>query len=238
VDVLDLHWYSEIRANNIRITTQDTSDAVVAARLQAPRSLWDNNYIENSFITANGSGPIRLIRRMKEKISTFYPNTQLAITEYYYGAGAHISGGIAQADVLGIFGREGVFAANMWRLGGTSDAFIFGAFDMFNNFDSPAGVFGNTSIQAQNPQIEQTSVYASVDQGDPNRMVVVMINKTTTSKSAQLNITHPVNFSLAKVYQLTANSSVPQRKSDLSVTNNSVISVMPPLSVSTIVLTN
>ena len=39
---------------------------------------------------------------------------KIAITEYNYGGNNHISGAIAQADVLGIFGREGVFAANFW----------------------------------------------------------------------------------------------------------------------------
>ena len=39
------------------------------------------------------------------------PDSKLAITEYNYGAGNHISGAIAQADVLGIFGRQELFAA-------------------------------------------------------------------------------------------------------------------------------
>ena len=41
LDVLDLHWYPEATGNGVRITNDDTSPAVVAARLQAPRSLWD-----------------------------------------------------------------------------------------------------------------------------------------------------------------------------------------------------
>ena len=44
------------------------------------------------------------------KIAAHYPGTKLSISEYNYGAGGDISGGIAQADVLGVFGREGLFS--------------------------------------------------------------------------------------------------------------------------------
>jgi len=39
VDVLDMHWYPEASGGGIRITGSDTSEAVVAARLQAPWSI-------------------------------------------------------------------------------------------------------------------------------------------------------------------------------------------------------
>jgi hypothetical protein len=38
------------------------------------------------------------------------------VTEWWYGRGGDISGGIAVADVLGLFAREGVYAATMWNL--------------------------------------------------------------------------------------------------------------------------
>ncbi len=38
------------------------------------------------------------------------------MTEWWYGRGGDISGGIAVADVLGLFAREGVYAATMWNL--------------------------------------------------------------------------------------------------------------------------
>ncbi len=54
MDVLDLHWYPEAQGNGTRITAGgefDTSPAVVEARVQAPRSLWDATYFEDSYIT-------------------------------------------------------------------------------------------------------------------------------------------------------------------------------------------
>ncbi len=50
----------------------------------------------------------------RRRIAARYPGTKLAMTEYNFGAGDHISGGLAQADVLGIFGREGLYLANYW----------------------------------------------------------------------------------------------------------------------------
>jgi hypothetical protein len=121
LDVLDVHWYPEAQGGGVRITDDNATAAVVAARKQAPRSLWDPTYTEKSWITDCCSGPIRLLPWIKDKIAANYPGTRLAITEYNYGAGGHISGGIAQADVLGIFGREGLFAATQWRLSNSND---------------------------------------------------------------------------------------------------------------------
>ena len=120
MDVLDLHWYPEARGGGARVIEDNNGPAVAAARVQAPRSLWDPSYVETSWISLDArAGAIRLIPRMKEKIAAHYPGTGLAVTEYNYGGGGHISGALAQADVLGILGREGVFAARTawcwWR---------------------------------------------------------------------------------------------------------------------------
>ena len=101
--VLDLHWYPEAQGGGNpstglgakRITLGDTSPDSVEARVQAPRSLWDPTYVEKSWITqySTKGQPIQLIPWLQAKIDRRYPGTQLAFTEYDYGAGDHISGG-------------------------------------------------------------------------------------------------------------------------------------------------
>ncbi len=238
VDVLDLHWYPEATGGGVRITDDSAAAAVAAARVQAPRSLWDPTYTETSWITQwSTGGPIRLIPRMKDKISAKYPGTKLAFTEYYYGGGGDISGAIAQADVLGIFGSEDVFAATLWHLGSTSDAFINGGFRMFRNYDGASGAFGNTSVAASTTNAANTSVYASVDAGSPNRLVVIAINKTGVAVSAGISVTHTALFTKAEVYQLTSVSSTPVKLADLPITAiNAFVYVMPANSVTTLVL--
>jgi hypothetical protein len=237
LDVLDVHWYPEAQGGGVRITGDDTTAAVVDARKQAPRSLWDPTYTETSWITQSSTnGPIRLLPRLKDKISTYYPNTRLSVTEYNYGAGGHISGGIAQADVLGIFGRENLFAATLWRLSANND-FIYGGFDMFRNYDGANGSFGDTSIRATTSDLSGATVYASVNSGNANRMVLVAINKSDAAQTAGIAITHTAQFHTVQVYQLAGANSAPQRQADINITlTNAFQYTMPANSVTTLVL--
>ncbi len=237
LDVLDVHWYPEAQGGGVRVTEDNTTPAVVAARKQAPRSLWDTNYTETSWITQFSTlGPIRLLPRLKDKIAANYPGTRLAITEYNYGAGGHISGGIAQADVLGIFGREGVFAANLWPLSSNND-FIHGAFEIFRNYDGANGSFGDTSVRATNSDVAAASVYASVNSGNANRMVVVVINKLESVQTAGITVTHSTQFHTAQVYELSGSNSQPQRRADITfAAGNAFQYSMPANSVTTLVL--
>ena len=237
LDVLDLHWYPEARGGGVRIFGEDNSAVVAAARMQAPRSLWDPTYVETSWITAdNGGQPLRLIPSMKEKIAAHYPGTELGFTEYYFGGGAHISGAIAQADVLGIFGREGVHSAALWCM--SSDAsYLTAAFAMFRSYDGAGGSFGDLSVQATTTDVTATSVYASVDSTSPNRVVLVLINKANTPKVAALTLSHGTALSRAEVYQLTSATPNPTRGTDLVLTQpNALRYTMPANSVSTLVL--
>jgi hypothetical protein len=237
LDVLDLHWYPEAKGGGVRVIGEDTSPAVVAARVQAPRSLWDPTYVESSWITSyTGNQALKLIPEMQAKIAANYPGTELAFTEYYYGGGNHISGGVAQADVLGIFGRDGVFAATLWPMS-ENIPYITGAFAMFRSFDGAGGAFGDTSVSATTTDLDASSVYASVDTTNPDRVVLVVINKATTAKTAALTVAHAASFSRARVYQLVSGAPVPTRAADLApAATNAFRYTMPAMSVSTLVL--
>jgi hypothetical protein len=237
MDVIDLHWYPEAQGGGIRITENNNSAAVVAARVQAPRSLWDPNYTETSWITdCCSGGPIKLLKHVQRDIADFKPGTKMAITEYNYGGGSHYSGGIAQADFLGILGREGVFAANWWDIGNGS-SFVNAAFNMYVSYDGAGGQFGDVSVDADTSNITNSAVYASVDSTDPNRMVVVAINRTATAKTTGIAVTHDRVFDHAEVYQLTSSSSVIEREADIELDLlNAFQYTMPAWSVSTLVL--
>jgi hypothetical protein len=238
VDVLDLHWYPEARGGSVRIIEANNTATVAEARVQAPRSLWDPSYSENSWISIDARvGAIRLLPRMREKIAAHYPGTLLAITEYYYGGADHVSGGVAQADVLGIFGREDVFAAALWGPSG-STAYVDGAFALYCNYDGAGGRFGNTSVGASTSNHETTSVYASVDEGRDDRMVLVAVNKSTGPTTAEILVTHPVDFAHAQIWQIGASSATPARGSDLAPTASNAFRLeMSASSATTVVLT-
>ncbi len=237
VDALDLHWYPEAKGatSGARITGTSTSADVVEARIQAPRSLWDPNYTEVSWI-ASGTGPIRLIPRIQSKITANYPGTTLAVTEWNYGGGQHVSGAIATADVLGIFGREGVSAANLWTLN-ADESYTMGALQAFRNFDGVGGRFGNRSILATANDVAGASVYASVDTAAPSKVIVIAINKRSIARSAGITVAHSTRFQSAQVYTITAGSPRPVAAGTIgTAATNAFRYTMPAYSVSVLVL--
>ncbi len=240
VDDLDLHWYPEAQGGGKRVTGADTSPDVVAARLQAPRSLWDPAYVEDSWITRDylpqGDKAIRLIPRVGERIAASYPGTGLAFTEWNYGGSQHISGGIATADVLGVFGRHGVSAAAYWPLQ-EDNAFAYAAFAMFRNFDGNGAAFGDTSVRATTSDVASSSVYASVDAADPSRVVVVAINKSAAPQTARIALQGGPEADRARVFTLTAGPDPrPAAGPDLQASPRSTFACsMPGHSVSVVV---
>jgi hypothetical protein len=248
VDVLDVHWYPEIYVNDQRITSDGVTqtDTLIKARLQSPRSLWDPTYNEGSWVVSAAGGPVRLIPRLRDEIAAHYPGTKIAITEYYYGRGGDISGGIAQADVLGIFGREGVFAATLWpqpnpdAYGGDPNratAYVQGAFRMFRDYDGQHHAFGDRGLKAVTSQPATSSVYASTDSAGSGRIVLVAINKLNQAQSATITIAGARAYSHAEVYVMKNGSPSPARGADLPIPNKTSVTYdMPPMSVSTLVL--
>jgi hypothetical protein len=234
VDVLDLHWYPEATGGGQRVIVPDASAAVAAARVQAPRSLWDASYTESSWITRDSTrAPIGLIPRIRDKIARRAPGMELAFSEYYYGGGADISGGIAQADVLGVFGREGVFAATLWPLADDT-RFVRGGFAMYR---AAGGGFGDTSIHAESDRVDEVSAYAALDLGVWDRLTVVLINRSTQARIAGMQIAHGVRFGSAEVWRLTSASATPVRDADIAIAKiNAFVAPLPAMSVTAIVL--
>ncbi len=181
--------------------------------------------------------------REQSLINQYNPGTKIGISEYNYGAGNHISGGMAEADVLGVFGQQGVFSANWWPDGASNDNFTNSAFNMYLNYDGKGSKFGNSSIQAATNNLASTAVYASQDAGNPNRMVLVMINRTNAAVTASLNIANPQSLSLADAYQLAGSSATiahvvfnPSAPQWQWLGTNSLSYNMPAMSVTTLAL--
>ena len=133
VDYLDLHYYPQ--ADGVSLSGAGNA-ATQALRLRSTRSLWDPTYVDESWIGGAGweGGIVKLIPRMKEWVTANYTGTKLAITEYNWGALDHINGAVAQADVLGIFGREGLDLATLWGPPTVNQPGAY-AFRMYRNYD-------------------------------------------------------------------------------------------------------
>ena len=205
--------------------------------VQSPRSLWDPSFTENSWITNDVLGePIKLLPRLQAKINSEFPGTRISITEYENGGDNHIAGTIAQADNLGVFGSQGVFAATLWPLGNCP--YILAGFRAFRGFDGATASFGDTSLQATSSKVQNVIVYASSDSTKPGRIVFVAINRSTLPQVTAIN--GAALSGTASVYQMTASSAAGQNPihpvlvQQTLASGSSLTITLPALSVSTI----
>jgi hypothetical protein len=241
VDVYDFHWYSEATDGTTRVTNMtgtSLTDAQVQAIVQSPRSLWDTTFKENSWITNSVlGGPIYMLRRLQAKIAAENPGMKIAVTEYENGGFNHIAGTIAQADNLGIFGSEGVFAANFWPPGGTY-SYTLAGFRAFRGFDGASANFGDTSLQSTSSDLASVVVYASLDSSAPGRVVFVAINRSNAAKVTAIN--GQALSGTAHLWQMTGPTAAgqtvvqPVSAGTMAVSDSSLIITLPAYSVTTI----
>src|SRR5713226_3385140 len=241
VDVYDFHWYSEATDGTTRVinmTGSSLTDAQIQAIVQSPRSLWDSTFTENSWITNSVlHAPISILTRIQSKIDAENQGMKLAITEYENGGFNHIAGTIAQADNLGIFGSQGVFAANFWPPNGTY-SYALAGFRAFRGFDGVNASFGDTSLQATSSAVQNVVIYASLDSATPGRVVFVAINRSNAAKVTAIN--GQALSGTAHLYQMTAASAQGQNPvqpvavGTMPVSGSSLTITLPAYSVTTI----
>jgi len=218
LDVLDIHWYPEAQGvtlggQKLRITENNSDPGVAKARMQAPRSLWDPTYTEDSWIGQwQASTAFPLIPKLQASINKYYPGTKLAITEFDYGANGHISGGIATADVLGIYGKYGVYFSSYW---GDVNGYVSSAYKLFRNFDGKKSTYGDTNINATNPDTENLSVYASTE-GNGGKAHVILINKKDVPVTVRVNLAN-ITATTGAVYGFDALSTDIRKLGDVAV---------------------
>ena len=246
VDVYDFHWYAEeYDANGTRslnLTGTTLTDAQVQLIVQSPRNLWDPTFTDstnsNPWIYQElSNSPINILGRLQAKINAEFPGMKISITEYESGGWNHIAGTIAQADNLGIFGSQGVFAANFWPPNGTY-SYALAGFRAFRDFDGAGSNFGDTSLQATSSNVQNVVVYASADSATLGRFVFVAINRST---AAQVTAINGQSLSgTARVYQMTAGSAEGQNQvqpvsvGTMAVSGSTLTLTLPALSVTTI----
>ena len=246
VDVYDFHWYAEEYdsdgTRSLDLTGSTLTDAQVQLIVQSPRNLWDPTFTDstnsNPWIYQElGNTPIALLTRLQAKINAEFPGMKISLTEYESGGWNHIAGTIAQADNLGIFGSQGVFAANFWPPNGTY-SYALAGFRAFRDFDGAGANFGDTSLLATSSNVQNVVVYASSDSSIAGRFVFVAINRSTSS---QVTAVSGLGLSgTAKLYQITAASAQGQNPVEpvsigtMPVSGSSFTITLPALSVTSI----
>lgn len=228
LDYLDLHYYPQAGGVSLsgagNITTQ-------ALRLRSTRSLWDPTYVDESWI----GEAVRLLPRMRAWVDTNYPGTKLALTEYNWGALDHINGALAQADVLGIFGREGLDLATLWDPPTSSEPGAF-AFRMFRNFDGAGARFGDVGVSAASGDQSLLAVYAA-QQSTSGAVTVMVINKSTQALTSSVALTGFAPAPSAQVFRYSAaNLSAIVPLSTQTISSGGFTATFPPSSMTLFVV--
>jgi hypothetical protein len=246
LDVLDVHWYPEAQddAGHRILDGSINTPQMYNARMQAPRTLWDTGYVYPNNTYPNGEVSwinqwyfaqyLPIITRLKTDIQNYYPDTNIAITEYSYGPETHWSTGIATADVLGIFGKYGVYIATYWGSGTYVDA----AIKIYRNYDGNNSMFGDMDVFASMSNKIDSSIYASVSTTDANALHLIVINKNFDNPiNGTFKITSPQNFTSGRVWLFDSSGPAITETTGISdIANNTFKYTVPPLTVCHIVL--
>jgi len=227
LDYFTLHCYPQEGGVG---SQSDVSTATETLRNQSTRQFWDTNYVDPSWINS----VIMLIPRMKSWVAAYYPGTKIGVTEYNWGAEAYISGATAQADILGIFGREGLDLATRWTTPDPSTP-TYLAMKMYRNYDSRGHTFGDTSVLAGGPNPDNIAVFAAQRSSDDALTIMVVSKFLTGTSPIFVNVTNFTGTGTAHVWQLNSSNVIAQL-SDVPCSGGSLQTIVPGQSVSLFVL--
>jgi hypothetical protein len=211
VDYLDLHYYPQ--GNGVVDFGNGANDANSAAlRLRSLKELYDPSWVAESWFADLGDfddnhyDKPQVLRRVRAWIDAECPGTKLAITEYQWGADAGASSALAQAEVLAIFGREGVDLATRW-VAPAAGSRVERAFRMFLDYDGQGSRVVGDSVRAVSANVDALGAYAVDLPGQ--RTMVLLFNKDTAANTAQIMLEAPRNGPW-QLYRFDAASDVAQ----------------------------
>jgi uncharacterized protein (TIGR03437 family) len=234
VDYLDVHAY--ITPGALSGSVGDA--AMETLRMTSTRAFWDPNYIvpDGGIYDATGAQVApQLIPQMQQWVNQNYPGTNLAITEYSWGALDTITGAIAQADILGIFGAYGLTLGTLWSTPAPTDPGAF-AFKIFLNYDGQGNRFGNTGVSAVSSDPDTLSIFAA--QRADSALTVLVLNKTANSITDSIGLANFTPAGTAQVWQFgPANLAAIVRQSpDIGATGSSLSATFPADSMTLLVI--
>lgn len=234
LDVVDVHYYSQ------DCSTDD-------GKLQGARSLYDESYIENSWLQPYFGKYFPLLPNIQKSIDKYYPGTKMAVSEYNLAdisnektTGKSVISAIAETEALGAFAENNVYFATYW---GTLPEcpYVESAINLYTNYNGKGASFGDTLVEAKTDDISKAAAFASVNGNDDSEAFVVLSNKSKTdSENAVITIEgSKSDYKSAVVYAITQDHSdirIIDVQNDVS--GNKIEVELPPLSVAQVVISD
>ena len=232
LNVLSVHYYPQELSNS-----DDDSLAGQTTRNQSTRVLWDPTYVDPSWLNQVGinNGIVNLIPTLKSWVNQYYPGLQTAVPEYNWGDEAHLNGATTQADVLGIFGREGLDIATRWTVPANPSPTYLTA-QIYRNYDGHLSTFGDTSVSASVPNPDLLSSFAAVRSSD-GALTVMVINKQVGATPVTVNLSNFLSSGTAQGYQISsATQQTITQLASLPISSNSMSLTIPSQSITLLVI--
>jgi Glycoside hydrolase family 44 len=238
LDVLSVHCYNGAPGNS------DDSISGQQYRNRETRILWDPTFQDPSWygdIGINGR-VINWIPTLKAMVSQYDPGLQIGCTEYNWGDEPNLNGATTQADVLGIYGREGFDLATRWTVATNTNTspttyyVTYLASQIYRNYDGANSTFGDTSVEASVANPDNLSAFASVRDSD-GALTVMVINKQQGSTPVTVSLANFSTAATAQAWQINSASQTSiTRLADVNVANNSVSTTVPSQSITLFVI--
>ncbi len=234
IDWLDLHYYPQGAGVAL---SDDDSPATQARRFRSLKELYDPTWVSESWIADLGDfdddhyDKPNLIPRVRAWIDAHCPGIQLAITEYNWGNDGTASGAVAQAELFGIFAREGVGMATRW-VAPAAGSRVERAFSLFLDYDGAGGRVRGNSVAAHSADADALGAYAFHDGA---RTMVLLTNKTATPRDASLHFARAPGTAWT-LYGFDAAQPVHVLASGSMAGTGLALAALPPVSASLLVV--
>ena len=168
LDIVTVHFYPQAPG----VFSADVDLNATRLRLETVRALWDPAYTDPSWIQAR----VALIPRLREWVAASYPGTHIGLTEYNWGGEQDASGGLALAQLLGLFGREGLDLACYWSAPPEASC-AAAAYRLYRNVDGRGAAFGADALDAiwsGAPPTANLSIFAACDRPGGAATIIVV----------------------------------------------------------------
>ena len=145
-----------------------------------------------------------------------------------------MNGATAQADLWGIFGREGLDLATRWTTPAQASP-TFKAMQMYRNYDGKKSTFGSISVSDRVPDPDALASFAALRQSD-GALTVMVVNKSLSSPTPMaLSLSHFASGTSAQAWQLAGGGAI-TRLPDAALTGSRLDATLPAQSVTLFVI--